>query len=118
MKLSNIELEEILFCLQSVLNHRDKIGYIAARNTRIIREELTEYFKYKQELLTKYGKIDKESQSMSIFPDSPNFELFIKEMDQIKDIQHDIGLMTIKYDDTVGILTGNEILQLEFMLED
>ena len=55
MKLMNVEMETMLGQVQSVLGHVDKVGYVAARNTRILNTALTEYFQIKQELITKHG---------------------------------------------------------------
>ena len=35
MKLMNVEMETMLGQVQSVLGHVDKVGYVAARNTRL-----------------------------------------------------------------------------------
>ena len=44
MKISNIKMEQMLMNLKPILPQRNKIGYIAARNTRILKDALTEYF--------------------------------------------------------------------------
>lgn len=109
--------------LRPILPHRDKIGYVAARNTRILSQTLIEYFQFKHELLKKYGDIDldengKQKGTVSLKPDSPNFEEFSKEFDPIKDIEHEVELMTIPYEEVIGLLNGEEILKLEFMLTE
>lgn len=42
-KFKNAEMDVMINQLKPVLSHRDKIGYIAARNYRILAECLTEY---------------------------------------------------------------------------
>ena len=42
--------------LKPVLSHRDKIGYIAARNYRILAECLTEYEVFRNGLIEKIGE--------------------------------------------------------------
>lgn len=123
MKYKNIQMEMMLNALKPILPHRDKIGYVAARNTRILNDTLTEYFTFKQDLIRKYGEPDKDENgnelgTITIKQDSPNFEEFTKEFDKIKDIEHDVDLMTVKYDEIIGILNGEEILKLEWMFED
>ena len=123
MKYKNIQMELMLETLKRILPHRDKIGYIAARNTRILSDTLTEYFAFKRDLINKYGEPDKdeyekETGTVSISQTSPNFEKFIKEFDAIKDIEHEVELMTIPYEEVIGLLNGEEILELDWMLTE
>ena len=123
MKYKNIQMEAMLEALKPILPHRDKIGYIAARNTRILKDTLTEYFAFKRDLISKYGEPDKdengnETGAVSISPTSSNFQEFIKEFDTIKNIEHNMELMTIPYDEIIGLLNGEEILELDWMLTD
>lgn len=121
MKYKNIQMEIMLETLKPLLPHRDKIGYIAARNTRILNDTLTEYFTFKSDLIKKYGEPDKdengnELDTISVKPNSENFSEFVKEFDTIKNIEHEVNLMTIKYDEVIGLLNGEEILSLDWML--
>lgn len=123
MQLSNIKMEMMLETLKPILPHSDQIGYIAARNTRILKDTLTEYFAFKRDLISKYGEPDKdengkETGMVSISPTSSNFQEFIKEFDSIKNIEHNVELMTIPYDEVIGLLNGEEILELDWMLTD
>lgn len=123
MKYKNIQMEEMLEALKPILPHRDKIGYIAARNTRILSEALTEYFVFKRDLITKYGEMDKDEDGnetgfVSIHPTSEKFDDFLKEFEIIKNIEHDVELMQIPYEEVIGILNGEEILALGWMLTD
>lgn len=116
-------MEMMLETLKPILPHRDQIGYIAARNTRILKDTLTEYFAFKRDLISKYGEPDKdengkETGMVSISPTSSNFQEFIKEFDSIKNIEHNVELMTIPYDEVIGLLNGEEILELDWMLTD
>lgn len=116
-------MEMMLEALKPILPHRDIIGYTAARNTRILNDTLTEYFAFKHELINKYGEPDKdengkETGKVSISSTAPNFEAFVKEFDTIKDIEHDVDLMTIPYEKVIGLLNGEEILTLDWMLTE
>lgn len=116
-------METMLESLKTILPHRDKIGYIAARNTRILKDTLTEYLTFKRDLISKYGTPDKdetgkETGTISISPSAPNFNDFINEFDTIKNIEHDVELMKIPYEEVVGLLNGEEILELDWMLEE
>lgn len=121
VKVSNQKMEQMLMALKPILPQRNKIGYIAARNTRILSEALTEYFKFKNELINKYGEIDtgengKQLSTISLSINSPNFEKFKEEFNTIKDIEQEISIMTIKYEEVIGFLNGEEILGLDWML--
>lgn len=123
MKFCNIKMEMMMETLKPLLPHRDKIGYIAARNTRILNDTLTEYFAFKRDLISKYGEPDKdengkETGTVSISPTSSNFNNFLKEFDTIKNIEHNVELMTIPYEEVIGLLNGEEILELDWMLTD
>lgn len=123
MKYKNIQMEQMVENLKPILPHRDIIGYLAARNTRILNDTLTEYFTFKRDLINKYGESDtdengKETGTISILPTSPNFKDFVSEFDKIKDIEHDVDLMTIPYKDVIGILNGEEILKLDWMFTE
>ncbi len=123
MEYKNMQMELMMERLKPILPHRDKVGYVAARNTRILGNILTEYFKFKAELIQKYGEVDKDAdgkelQTVSIKPDSPNFKAFTKEFDKIKDIEHGVELMTLPYEEVIGLLNGEEILALDWMFTE
>lgn len=122
MKLMNVEMETMLGQVQSVLGHVDKVGYVAARNTRILNIALTEYFQIKQELITKHGEkeiIDGEPTGrIVVTPKSEHFKEFEKEFSEIATIKHEVELMKLNYNEVIGILSGEEILKLEWMLEE
>lgn len=109
--------------LKPILPHRDKVGYVAARNVRKLADTLTEYFKFKEDLIREYGEVDKDAdgnelQTISIKPDSLNFKAFTEEFDKIKNIEHEVELMTLPYEEVIGLLNGEEILALEWMFTE
>lgn len=118
MKLKNIQMEGMLVSLRPLLERTDKIGYIAARNARKFKDALVEYFQIKNNLIKKYGEPDKSSFTMTIFPNSENMDKFKDEFDEIAEIEQDVDIMTLKFDDVVGILSGNDILNVDWMLVD
>lgn len=123
MEFKNIELERMLESLKPILKNRDKIGYVAARNTRVISDILTEYFRFKEELIIKYGVPDKgpngeELNTVSVFPGMKDFDKFKEEFDKIAEIKNEVNIMTLPYEEVIGILNGEEILALEWMLTE
>lgn len=113
----------MLHQLEPVLSQRDRLGYVAARNFRILSNTLTEYNQFKMELIEKYGAPDKaedgtELPTVSIEIGSPNFKSFCDEMAPYNNMEHEVEIMTAKYEDTVGVLSGEEIVRIDWMLED
>lgn len=120
-KLKNAQMVAMLNQLQPILSHRDKIGYIAARNYRILSECLTEYEAFRNSLIEKYGEETKDDRGRPIVGvkvDSPNFKLFCDELAPFNEMEHEVEIMTAKYDDVIGCLSGEEVLSIDWMLED
>lgn len=123
MKYSNLEMEKMLASLKPILLQRNKIGYIAARNTRTLQENLTEYFKFKNNLIEKYGEHERDEKgnmlpNICVKPDMPNFEKFKSEYKEIAAIEHNVELMKLKYEEVIDILSGEEILELTWLFEE
>lgn len=121
--LKNSQMAAMLNQLRPLLSRRDKLGYIAARNYRMIANTLTEYEAFKHDLLMKYGTPDKdengnETGTVSIQMSSPNFKSFCDELAPLNEFEHEVELMTAKFEETIGCLSGEEILMLDWMLED
>ena len=117
---NNTQLEEMLESLRPALKLRDRLGYVAARNTRIVREALTEYISFKAELIKKYGSPDKNPQgedlgTISVKLDSPDFSEFLKELDEIGGVKQSVDVIPVSYEDAIGVLSGEEILRLDWM---
>ena len=107
--LKNSEVFERLHSLNPLLSRRDRIGYIAARNYRFLSNSLVEYETIRLSLIEKYGEEGKDERGQPTFVlkmESPNFKTFCDE------------LMTAKYSEAEGNLTGEEILAIDWMLED
>lgn len=121
--LKNSMMNEMLRQLRPILSHRDKIGYIAARNYRILDDCLTEFQVFRDELIKKYGEVDKDKNgnelpTISINVGSPNFKRFCDELEPFNNMEHEVDLMTAKFEDAIGCLSGEEILGIDWMLED
>ncbi len=107
--------------LAPLLSHTDKLGYIAARNARMLTNNLIEYERVRDTLIEKYGEqvIDQNgAATMQIKVDSPEFKKFCDEIAPFNEMEHEVELMTAKFEDTIGCLSGEEILAIDWMLED
>lgn len=107
--------------LAPLLSHSDKLGYIAARNARMLSNNLIEYEKIRDKLIEKYGKPVTDQNgavTVQISVDSPEFKKFCDELAPFNEMEHEVELMTAKFEDTIGCLSGEEILAVDWMLED
>lgn len=119
--LKNSEVFMRLRSLEPLLSRRDKLGYIAARNYRFLSNSLVEFETIRLSLLEKYGEPGKDANGAPTYTlkmDSPNFKLFSDELAPFNEMEHEVELMMAKYDDAIGNLTGEEILGVDWMLED
>lgn len=120
--LKNLDMINMVRQLQPLLSHRDLFGYAAARNTRILNEQLTEYNRVQQEMLERFGKEEPNGETgvtgLVIKVGTPEFKQFCDAMEPFAEIEHEVELVIMKYEDTIGCLSGEEILAIEWMLED
>ena len=123
MKLKNIQMESMINSLKPFLSQRNKIGYVAARNTRLLLSETTEYFAVKNDLIRRYGEPDIDENgnigtTVTVKIGSDGYKNFEREILQYTDIEHDVPVMKLKYKDVIDVLSGEEILSIDWMLED
>lgn len=121
--LKNSEMTVMLHQLEPVLSQRNRLGYVAARNFRVLSDALTEYNRFKMELIEQYGEPDKAEDgtnlsTTSLKIDSPAFKSFCDAMVPYNNIEQEVELMTAKYEDVIGVLSGEEIVGIDWMLED
>jgi hypothetical protein len=123
MKLRNFEIEKLLMQLEEYLCHTNVIGYAAARNTRLMSDAIYEYTQKRDELIAKYGSpvLDKEEKGtgeIALSTESKNFPKFLKELRPYAEIEQEVNLVTLKYEQAIGLLSGTELLELDWMFED
>ena len=121
MKLKNSVALERLHSLKPFLSRRDKIGYVAARNYRFLSNSITEFETIRLSLIEKYGvegKDERGAPTYTLKMDSHNFKDFCDELAPFNEMEHEVELMTAKYDEVAGNLSGEEILAIDWMLED
>jgi len=103
--LKNAQMAVMLQQLRPLLSHRDKIGYTAARNYRFLSNSLTEYEAFQRDLVEKYGTPDLDENgddagTISIKAGTPAFKAFCDELQPFNEMEHEVELMTVKYEDT------------------
>lgn len=119
----NIEMEQMIAALDKHLERTDIIGYAAARNTRILMNEAREYFDRREKLIQKYGKdqVDDDGNPTGrkeLRFDSPEFKEYSDEIQEWALIEHVPDLYRIPMSECIGKISGRNILELEWMLED
>lgn len=119
--LKNSQMAQMLKQLKPILAQRNKVGYAAARNSRILSDHLTEYQTFRTGLIEKYGQPEKDEQGNTVIrmkTDSEEFQQFCKELAPINEIEHEVDFMTIPYEEAIGVLSGEEILAVDWMFVD
>ena len=118
----NIEMEQMIAQLEPLLGRNDLIGYAAARNTRILMDETTEYRDLRHDLVMEYGTPEKgddgnETGRYELRFDSPSWPAYEKEITEWAMLEHEPDVYKIPAKSAIGQLTGKEMLDLEWMLE-
>ena len=116
-------MEQMIAVLAPFLGRRDKIGYAAARNTRILRDAAMEYLQRRDELIRKHGspQVDEDGNPTGRFElrlDTPEYKEYLEEIAEWALIEHEPRLYKIPYDVAEGELTGDELLSIDWMFED
>lgn len=123
VKYRNIEMEQMISSLEPLLERTDKIGYAAARNTRILRNETQEYMERREQLIAKHGtpQLDADGNPTGISEiriGSEQFDAYAAEIEEWALIEHEPDIFTLRYEDVIGKLSGAQILAIDWMLED
>lgn len=122
LTMSNSEMKAHLQELAPILKQRNMLGYLAAYNTRVFTNALQEYSSFEREAIMKYGVNDLDEQGFptgtkSIQIGSPEYKEFIKELRPYLDIEQEVSIAIAKYESVINILSGEEILELDWMLD-
>lgn len=123
MRLSNAEMSRMLEAVEKHLSRKDVVGYACARNARILRDELSEFIGIRNELVMKYGEKDVDDNGVptgqvSLAVESENFAKFAEEIEQFALIEHEPELFKLNYSEAIGALSGEELLEIDWMFED
>lgn len=118
-----IEIENNNNIVFKYLDRIDIIGYACARNSKTFTKELDEFSDFKKNLLEKYGHKELnengiETGVVTIDETDAKYEDAMSEYKKVLYLDRNIDIIKIKYTDVIGLLSGNEILQLDWMLED
>lgn len=123
MQYTNAQMEGMIESLRPLLDRRDRIGYVAARDTRILMDEAHEYLVRKQELIREHGTIETDSEgnptgSYQIAIGSPAHRRFVEDIREWAEMRHEPDIMYLRYEEAEGKLSGNEILACDWLFEE
>lgn len=122
MRCKNIEMEQMIAALEKHLGRTDVIGYAAARNTRILREECFEYMQRREQLIEKYGEPEVGDEGnctgrKQIRIGSDAFNAYASEIEEWALIEHEPKLFRIPVSKALDAISGNELLEIEWMFD-
>lgn len=121
MKYSNKQLEAMAQSLGPVLKSRSLVGYKAAVNMRAIMNALADYTAYKDSLIREYGAEIKDDdgnvKDFAVTPSCGGFQDFLRKLSEVSEVEHDVRIMTAIPDDVIGVLSGEEIMAIDWMME-
>lgn len=123
MKMVNVQMQQYITLLEPLLERDDILGYIAARNIRTFREALTEYAEFREKAIVEYGEHDvdengNELPTISIYPGYKHWDEFAAKMNDIMNVEQEVSIVTTLYENAIGKLTGQQILDLDWMFTD
>lgn len=118
MKIKNIDADALLNLIsKATKENTGVVGFALAKNYRLLNQELTEYYSFKQSLFQKYGK---ENEGVLVIEkETKEYVEYLKEISEYDNIEIDVDLMKVKEDDFKNSkLTGEEmIILMDYMLE-
>ena len=119
---TNAQMEQMVAQLKPLLDRSGLIGYAAAKNTRVLRDEIAEYIQAKDAAIMELGEPEldaegNETGQVSLRFDSPRFAEYQERMAAIDTAEAEPRIFRVNASDVMGQLTGQEMLDLEWMLE-
>lgn len=123
MKLTNQRITELVPTLEPLLERRDRIGYVAARNTRTMLDATAEYERRRDELIQEHGtpgtdEDGNETGAYEIRIGTPAYAAFERDIREWAEFEHDLALIPLTFDEVEGRLSGTEILAIDWMLSE
>ena len=120
---TNIEMEAMLAAAERHLDRRDMVGYAAARNTRVLADELREFHAFRDDLVREHGEkvLDADGNptgNVELSPSMPGYGPFLAELGKLAGVEHDPKVFTIPYSEAIGVLSGTELLELDWMFHE
>lgn len=101
-----------------------RIAYLFGRNLRILENEFQDFDNAKADLLQQYGSVktdpdepNKTYYAISRTENPENYETFLRELDKLSNIEHEITLFTEDFDEFDNPFTFEDLCSLWFLLD-
>ena len=101
-----------------------RIAYLFGRNLRILENEFQDFDNAKADLLQQYGSVktdpdepNKTYYAISKIENPENYETFLRELDKLSNIEHEITLFTENFDEFDNPFTFEDLCSLWFLLD-
>lgn len=101
-----------------------RIAYLFGRNLRILENEFQDFDNAKADLLQQYGSVktdpdepNKTYYAISKIENPENYEIFLRELDKLSNIEHEITLFTENFDEFDNPFTFEDLCSLWFLLD-
>ena len=101
-----------------------RIAYLFGRNLRILENEFQDFDNAKADLLQQYGSVktdpdepNKTYYAISRTENPENYETFLRELDKLSNIEHEITLFTENFDEFDNPFTFEDLCSLCFLLD-
>lgn len=121
MRYTNAQLEAMANSLAPVLKSRTLVGYKAAVNMRSIMDAIADYAAFKDELIHEYGTELKDESgnvvNFAVTPSCDGYQEFLERLGEVSEIERDVEIMKATPEDVIGVLSGEEIIAIDWMME-
>lgn len=101
-----------------------RIAYLFGRNLRILENEFQDFDNAKADLLQQYGSVktdpdepNKTYYAISKIENPENYETFLRELDKLSNIEHEITLFTENFDEFDNPFTFEDLCSLWFLFD-
>ena len=121
MRLRNDEMAAMADACIPHLRDGGLLGYACARNYRMLTTASLEYSAMRDDLVRRYGEkeydADGRETGATITKDSPNWTKLTDALADFAGIEHEVEVFAVAASALVGILSGEEMLRIGWMLD-
>lgn len=134
-KTMTVKNRDISYFINTIKNYQKKltdaniyvdprIAYLFGRNLRILENEFQDFDNAKADMLQQYGSVktdpdepNKTYYAISRTENPENYDTFLKELDKLSNIEHEITLFTENFDEFDNPFTFEDLCSLWFLLD-
>lgn len=116
--MTNLEAENLLFALNTMLDVKGICAFKIVRNKRMLEDELKDYFDFKEKIFRKYG--EEVDGQLRVDKDSPKFAEFSAEFEELQKQNVDFNFRKITENELIDSgLTAKQMSMIwEWMVEE